>query len=203
MASCKMFFFALWNNFEWRGGGRCVIYPTDMWLAAIWSKKGRFLCQRVSTFLQLFVVAREKLQKEARPCPESVVFPLKSNSFFWKITEKNIKRIGSQQWFPQHQKTPFKIHSETLRFCRCLELVVNLMNITLVSTKCRLQTAADHCLHHSNENVATIISLFCNTENNGLQSAFCTGRFKSRTGSTRTASPGQINSDRLGPTRIE
>ena len=29
------------------------------------------------------------------------------------------------------------------------------------------------------------------------------GRYKSRTGSTRTASPGRINSDRLGPTRIE
>ena len=29
------------------------------------------------------------------------------------------------------------------------------------------------------------------------------GKYKSRTGSTRTASPGRINSDRLGPTRIE
>ena len=29
------------------------------------------------------------------------------------------------------------------------------------------------------------------------------GRYKSRTGSTRAASPGRINSDRLGPTRIE
>ena len=29
-----------------------------------------------------------------------------------------------------------------------------------------------------------------------------TGRYKSRTGSTRTASPGRINSDRLGSTRI-
>ena len=29
------------------------------------------------------------------------------------------------------------------------------------------------------------------------------GRYKSRTRSTRTASPGQINSDRLGSTRIE
>ena len=28
-------------------------------------------------------------------------------------------------------------------------------------------------------------------------------RYKSRTGSTRTASPDRINSDRLGPTRIE
>ena len=65
------------NNFEWRGGGRCVIYPTDVWLAAIWSKKGRFFVfLSVSTFLQLFVVAREKLQKEPRPSPESVVFPL-------------------------------------------------------------------------------------------------------------------------------
>ena len=32
---------------------------------------------------------------------------------------------------------------------------------------------------------------------------FRIGRYKSRTGSTRTASPGRINSDRLGPTRIE
>ena len=52
------------------------------------------------------------------------------------------------------------------------KLVVNLMNITSVSHK--MQTAADHCLHHANENVTTIIPLFCNTENNGLQSAFCT-----------------------------
>ena len=28
------------------------------------------------------------------------------------------------------------------------------------------------------------------------------GRYKSRTGSTRTASPGRINSDRLGASRI-
>ena len=33
--------------------------------------------------------------------------------------------------------------------------------------------------------------------------SFKRGRYKSRTGSTRTASPGRINSDRLGPTRIE
>ena len=32
---------------------------------------------------------------------------------------------------------------------------------------------------------------------------FLRGRYKSRTGSTRTASPGRINSDQLGPTRIE
>ena len=118
----------------------------------------------------MFVVAREKLRKEPRPCLEGVVIPVRSNSFFWKTTDKNIKGIGSQQWFPQHQKKTVKIHSETLRFCLCLKLVVNLMNITLVSTKCRLQTAADHCLHHANENVTTIIPLFCNTENNGLQS---------------------------------
>ena len=116
----------------------------------------------------MFVVAREKLQKEPRPCLKGVVIPVRSNSFFWKITDKNIKGIGSQQWFPQHQKKPVKIHSETLRFCLCLKLVVNLMNITSVSHK--MQTAADHCLHHANENVTTIIPLFCNTENNGLQS---------------------------------
>ena len=45
------------------------------------------------------------------------------------------------------------------------------MNITSISHK--MQTAADHCLHHANENVTTIIPLFCNTKNNGLQSAFC------------------------------
>ena len=44
------------------------------------------------------------------------------------------------------------------------------MNITSVSTKHRLQTAADHCLHHANENMTTIVPLFSNTENNGLQS---------------------------------
>ena len=32
---------------------------------------------------------------------------------------------------------------------------------------------------------------------------YFTFNFTSRTGSTRTASPGRINSDRLGPTRIE
>ena len=133
-------------------------------------KERPIFCQSISTFLQLFVVAREKPQNEPRPCLEGVVFSVRSDSFFWKITDKNIKRLGSQQWFPQHQKTPVKIHGETLRFCLCLELVVNLMDITLVSTKCRLQTAADHCLHHANDNVTTIIPLFSNTENNGLQS---------------------------------
>ena len=70
-------------------------------------------CQSISTFLQLFVVAREKPHKEPRPCLEGAVFPVRSDSFFWKITEKNIKRMGSQQWLPQHQKTPVKIHSES------------------------------------------------------------------------------------------
>ena len=30
------------SNFEWEGGGRSVLYLTDLWLAAIWSKKGHF-----------------------------------------------------------------------------------------------------------------------------------------------------------------
>ena len=36
----------------------------------------------------------------------------------------------------------------------------------------------------------------------GLLKQLALGRYKSRTGSTRTASPGRINSDRLGSTRI-
>ena len=43
------------NNFEWEGGGRSLLYLSDMWLAAIWSKKGRFFRRSVSTFLQLVV----------------------------------------------------------------------------------------------------------------------------------------------------
>ena len=39
-----------------------------------------------------------------------------------------------------------------------------------VSTKCRLQTLADHCFHHGNENKTTIFPLLSNPENNGLQS---------------------------------
>ena len=35
-----------------------------------------------------------------------------------------------------------------------------------------------------------------------LRSRIGTGRYKSRTGSTRTATPGRINSDRLGSSRI-
>ena len=30
------------NNFEWKGGGRSVLYFSDLWPGAIWSKKGRF-----------------------------------------------------------------------------------------------------------------------------------------------------------------
>ena len=30
------------KNFEWEGGGRSVLYLTDLWSGAIWSKKGRF-----------------------------------------------------------------------------------------------------------------------------------------------------------------
>ena len=30
------------NNFEWEGGGRSVLYLTDLWPGAICSKKGRF-----------------------------------------------------------------------------------------------------------------------------------------------------------------
>ena len=39
-----------------------------------------------------------------------------------------------------------------------------------VSTKCRLQTLADHCFHHGNENKTTMAPLLSNPENNGLQS---------------------------------
>ena len=41
-----------WNNFEKEGGGRWVFYRVVLWLAAIWSKKGRFSFGNVSTFLQ-------------------------------------------------------------------------------------------------------------------------------------------------------
>ena len=43
------------NNFEWEGGGRSVLYLTDLWPGAIWSKKGCFFGESVSTFLQLVV----------------------------------------------------------------------------------------------------------------------------------------------------
>ena len=36
----------------------------------------------------------------------------------------------------------------------------------MVGTKCRLQTAADHCFHHANENVTQIVPLLSNPENN-------------------------------------
>ena len=42
------------NNFEWEGGGRLVSHLTDLWLAAIWSKEGRFFVG-VSQHLQLVV----------------------------------------------------------------------------------------------------------------------------------------------------
>ena len=32
--------------------------------------------------------------------------------------------------------------------------------------KCGLQTAADHCFHHANENVTQIVPLLSNPENN-------------------------------------
>ena len=38
-----------------------------------------------------------------------------------------------------------------------------------VSSKCRLHTAADHCFQHANGNETTIVPLFSNPENNGLQ----------------------------------
>ena len=38
--------------------------------------------------------------------------------------------------------------------------------LKMVSTKCRLQTAADHCFHHANENVTEIVPLLSNPENN-------------------------------------
>ena len=41
------------NNFEWEGGGRSVLYLTDLW--PVWSKKGRFFNGSVSTFLQLAI----------------------------------------------------------------------------------------------------------------------------------------------------
>ena len=50
------------SNFEWTGGRRSVLYLTDLWLAAIRSKKDRFR-RSVSTFLQLAVVL-SKLTKD-------------------------------------------------------------------------------------------------------------------------------------------
>ena len=38
--------------------------------------------------------------------------------------------------------------------------------LKMVSTKCGLQTAADHCFHHANENVTQIVPLLSNPENN-------------------------------------
>ena len=38
--------------------------------------------------------------------------------------------------------------------------------LKMVSIKCRLQTAADHCFHHANENVTKIVPLLSNPENN-------------------------------------
>ena len=65
--------------------------------------------------------------------------------------------------------------------------------------KCRLQTIVfrvrtqwDSCCHVLIRMVKIIV----------CRLRFTLGRYKSRTGSTRTASPGRINSDRLGPTRI-
>ena len=49
-----------------------------------------------------------------------------------------------------------------------------------VSSKCRLHTAADHCFQHANGNETTIVPLFSNPENNGLQpvhSLFCADRY--------------------------
>ena len=47
------------NNFERRGGGRYVIYPTDMWLAVIWSKKGCFLSECLNIFATVCSSKRE------------------------------------------------------------------------------------------------------------------------------------------------
>ena len=38
------------NNFEWEGGGRLVLYLTDLWLAAIWSKEGCFSSECLNIF---------------------------------------------------------------------------------------------------------------------------------------------------------
>ena len=45
--------------------------------------------------------------------------------------------------------------------------------------------------------------IFFSKKINLICSCFVIGRYKSQTGSTRTASPVRINSDRLGPTQIE
>jgi len=49
------------------------------------------------------------------------------------------------------------------------------MIVVLVSTKCRLQTAADHCFHHAKENVTSTVPLFSNPENSGLQAIWDNG----------------------------
>ena len=38
-------------NFDWRTGGRWVLYLIEVWLAAIWSKKGRFFIGLSQHFL--------------------------------------------------------------------------------------------------------------------------------------------------------
>ena len=49
------------------------------------------------------------------------------------------------------------------------------MIVGSVSTKCGLQTAAGHCFHHAKENMTTIVPLFSNHENSGLQSIWDDG----------------------------
>ena len=53
--------------FEWRGGRKGVLFLTDVWIAAIWSEKGRFfvgVSQHFCVWLKLSLTTLPKLNLE-------------------------------------------------------------------------------------------------------------------------------------------
>ena len=75
--------------FEWRGGREGVLYLTDVWIAAIWSQKGRFfvrVSQHFCIWLKLSLTTLPKLNLETsipvRPSGWYFIFFTASRS--WK-----------------------------------------------------------------------------------------------------------------------
>ena len=80
------------NNFEWKGGGRSVLYLTDLWLAVIWSKKGCFfviVSQHFLNWLKLVVDANARHRTANKP---NINFTM--NSTFTRLVEQCLFNLG-------------------------------------------------------------------------------------------------------------
>ena len=82
------------NNFEWKGGGgaRLVLYLTDLWLAVIWSKKGRFFVRVSQHFWNWSKLVVDANARHRTVNKQNINFTM--NSTFTRLVERCQFNLG-------------------------------------------------------------------------------------------------------------